>query len=56
MRRAYLILGELEDTNTPDLFYAVTHSMERAEELCLEAEREDPVRIYYWREVIEDDD
>ena len=55
MRRVYLVLGELENTNTPDVFYAVVHSMERADELCLEAEAADPARIYYWREVIEDD-
>ena len=56
MRRAYIIVGELEDTDKIDVFYASCHSMERADELCLEAEITDPSRIYTWREVIEEDD
>ena len=58
MKRAYLIVGELEDTDQIDVFYTICHSMERADELCLEAEAEaeDPSRIYTWREVVEEDD
>lgn len=56
MRRAYIIVGELEDTDKIDVFYASCHSMERADELCLEAQATYPSRIYTWREVIEEDD
>ena len=57
MRRAYVIVGELEDGNV-DVYYAVCHSMKRADELCLEAEANDevPNRYYTWREIIEEDD
>lgn len=56
MRRAYVIVGELEDTDHIDTFYAVCHSMEKAEKLCLEAESADPAHIYTWREIVEEDD
>jgi hypothetical protein len=56
MRRAYVIVGELEDTDHIDVFYAICHSMDRADELCLEAESADPGRIYTWREIVEEDD
>ena len=56
VKRAYIIVGELEDTDKIDTFYSICHSMEKADELCLEAEAEDPGRIYTWREVIEEDD
>lgn len=56
MRRAYIVVGELEDTNEVDIYYAVCHSMQRADELCLEAEAQNPNHIYTWREVIEEDD
>jgi len=57
MRRAYVITGELEN-GTVDVYYAVCHSMHKADELCLEAERDDTQsdRIYTWHEVIEEDD
>lgn len=57
MRRAYVITGELED-GTVDVYYAICHSMHKADELCLEAERDDTQsdRIYTWHEVIEEDD
>lgn len=55
MRRAYVVVGEREEAR-PDVWYAVVHSMKLADELCLTAENEDPERIYYWREVVEDDD
>ena len=55
MRRAYVIVGELED-GMVDTYYAVCHSMERADELAYEAEAADPDHIYVWHEVIEEDD
>lgn len=55
MRRAYIVYGENEYGFT-DVYYAVCHSMARADELCYEAETEDPDHIYTWREVIEDED
>lgn len=56
MRRAYIVTGELED-GTTDVYYAVCHSMSRADELCYEAEAEDNgTHIFTWHEVIEEDD
>jgi hypothetical protein len=57
MRRAYIVVGELED-GTIDVFYGVCHSIKRADELCLEAEADDfnPDRCYTWHEIIEEDD
>lgn len=56
MKLAYAIVGELEDANEVDVFYAICHSIKRADEICLEAESKDPSRIYTWREVPEEDD
>lgn len=57
MKRAYIVYGMYDVTNERiDTFYAVCHTMERADELCLEAEAEDPTHVYTWREVIEEDD
>lgn len=57
MRLAYIVTGELEDGSIVD-FYGVCHSMERADELCLEAEaeRDNPDLIYTWHQVVEEDD
>lgn len=55
MRRAYVILGKLED-GTVDVYYAVCHYMARADELCYEAEKADPDHYYDWHEIIEEDD
>lgn len=55
MRRAYVIVGKLEDESV-DVYYAVCHSMTRADELCLEAETADPTHFYTWYEVVEEDD
>lgn len=55
MRRAYVVLGQL-DTGELDRVYAVCHTMERADALCLEAETEDPGTQYNYYEVIEEDD
>ena len=58
MRRAYIIYGMYDvERDRVDVYYAVCHSMARAEELCLKAENEDTEgRIYNWAEVIEEDD
>ena len=58
MRRVYIIVGfSTVYQDCVDTYYAVCHSMKRAEELCLKAEAEDDTgRIYTWYEVIEEDD
>lgn len=56
MRRAYVVVGEREDEGVPDVWYAVCHSMERADELAYEAEDKDPNHVYVWYEVVEEDD
>jgi hypothetical protein len=56
MKRIYVIVGELEDTDQIDTFYGACHTMKKADELCLQAENEIPGHIFYWREVIEEDD
>lgn len=57
MRRAYVVVGELED-GTVDTYYAICHSMRKADELCYEAELEaDNLNlIFTWHEVIEEED
>lgn len=56
MKRAYIIIGELEDTNMPDIYYSIVHSIKRAEELCAALEEQSSNHIYYWRECIEEED
>lgn len=51
-RRIYVIVGELEDTDTIDMWYGACESIERAEEICEELENEYPNHIWYYREVI----
>jgi len=56
MKRSYVVVGELEN-GMVDNYYAVCHSMQRADELCLIAEDEAQDDVYYtWYEVIEEDD
>lgn len=57
MKRAYIVVGELEDGRADD-YYAICHSMKRADELCFQAENEckDTVRYYTWYPVIEEED
>ena len=55
MRRAYVVLGQL-DNGELDRVYAICHSMERADELCLEAENENPDCNYTWYAIVEEDD
>lgn len=56
MKRAYVVVGERPDEAVPDVWYAVCHSMRRADELAYEAEDKDPNHIYVWYEVIEEED
>ena len=56
MRRAYVVVGTCADSDTPDVWYAIAHSMSRADELCFEAEKDDPAHEYSWYEVIEEED
>jgi hypothetical protein len=54
MRRAYVVLGLVDEKL--DRVYAVCHDMRRADELCYEAEENDPETEYTYYEVIEEDD
>ena len=56
MRRAYVVVGIDPKTNELDQAYSVCHTIDRADELCLEAESEIPYLIFTWYEVIEEDD
>lgn len=56
MKRIYVVVGELEDTNQIDSFDSAHLTMERADERCTELEAEDDNHIWYWREVILEDD
>ena len=56
MRRSYVVVGEKLDEAVVDVWYAVCHSMERANELAYEAEDADPAHVYVWYEVVEEDD
>lgn len=56
MRRAYVVVGEKLDEAVPEVWYAVCHSMDRADALACEAEEKDPDHIYLWYEVVEEDD
>lgn len=55
MRYAYVVVGELEDGRVCD-YYAVCHSMAAAEDLCYEAELENPSLVYTWYCTVEEDD
>ena len=57
MKRAYVVVGLDNDEGFVVSWYAVCHSMQRADELCFEAESNDPEQhMYTWYEVIEEDD
>ena len=55
MRHVYVVVGELENGIVDD-YYAVCGSIRRADELCLEAEKERPELHYTWYASIEGDD
>lgn len=52
MKRIYVVIGELEDTDQIDSFDGAYPTMERADERCTELEAENNGHIWYWREVI----
>ena len=52
MKRIYIVVGEIEDTDMIDRIDGAYTSMERAEERCSELENKDRAYIWYWREVI----
>ena len=56
MRQAYVVVGEDPHTGMSDDFYAVCHSMDRADALCFEAETENPELEYTWYAIIEEED
>lgn len=53
MKRIYVVMGELEDTDKVDVLEAAYPTMEQADRRCtlLEA-HPDNQHIWYWREVI----
>lgn len=52
MKRIYVVVGELEDTDKIDVFDGAYPTMEQADERCCELEAEPNNHIWYWREVI----
>ena len=56
MKRIYVVVGELEDTDKIDSFDSAHTTMVRADERCGELESEGNGHIWYWREVILEDD
>ena len=55
MKRIYVVVGELEDTNQIDSFDGAYLTMEQADHRCYELEEKDSNHIWYWREVILDE-
>ena len=55
-KRIYVVVGELEDSNQIDIFDGAYTSMEKAEARCTELESEGNGHIWYWREVVLEDD
>ena len=55
MRYVFIVVGELEDGRI-DTFYGVARNIERAEELCAEAEEVDTTHNYTWYTAVEEDD
>lgn len=52
MKRIYIVVGELEDTDQIDSFDGAYPTMSRADERCTELESESDNHIWYWREVV----
>ena len=52
MKRIYVVVGELEDTDQIDIFDSAHINMDKAEQRCIELENHPDGHIYYWREVI----
>lgn len=56
MKRIYIVVGELEDTDQVDIWYGAYTDMETADKVCEELEgHPDNCHIWYWRELILDD-
>lgn len=56
MRRAYIVVGLDPETDKLEQMFGACHTMNRAEEMCLEAETKNPELIFCWYEVVEEDD
>ena len=57
MKRVYVVMGELEDTEQVDIVEAAYESMDKAEKRCTLLESHpDNKHIWYWREVILEED
>lgn len=52
MKRIYVVVGELEDTDQIDVFDSAYPTMEQAEERCIKLEAELNNHIWYWRETV----
>ena len=52
MRRIYVVMGELEDTDIVDCYDGAYPTMERADERCTELEAVPDGHIWYWIELI----
>lgn len=53
MKRIYVVVGELEDTDQIDTFDAAFPTMSQADDRCYELEaKPDNNHIWYWREVV----
>ena len=55
MKNVFVVVGELEDGRI-DTFYGIVRTIDRAEQLCLEAEEIDSTHKYTWYVVVEEDD
>jgi len=55
-RRIYVVVGELEDTPVTDIFYGAYLTMKKADEVCYELEQKNDGHIYYYVEVILDEE
>jgi len=52
MKRIYVVVGELEDTDQVDTFYGAYLTMDKAQDVAMELEKQDNGHIWYWREVV----
>ena len=53
MKRIYVVVGELEETEQIDCWYGAYSSIDEADEVCTELEgHPDNEHIWYWREVV----
>lgn len=55
MRLAFVVAGQIPKKDVIDAFYAVCHSVDRANELVEKANAEDPEHIYTWYAVAEEE-